>query len=265
MSLSQYMIIGQFIPNHSFLHRLDPRSKLIFTFLFIILVFLAKDLTSYFVLILTILSGVILSRIPFSYYFKGLLPIFWMIILTIILHLSMTKGGNLLFQWYWLTIYEEGVKQAIYISIRLLLLVLTATILTLTTSPIDLTMGLERLMYPFTFLKVPVHELALMMSISLRFIPTLLDETDKIIKAQTARGANFESGPIHKRVRNMVAIIIPLFISAFKRADELAIAMEARGYRGGKGRTRLRVSVFTWRDLLLMFIFLLLFILMITV
>ena len=262
MSLSNYIMIGHFVPKHSFIHRLDPRSKLIFAFLFIILVFLAENAMGYIILSIIVLIGVIFSRIPLSYYFKGLIPILWMILFTTILHITMTKEGEIIFQWHWLAIYSDGIRQAIFIAIRLLLLVIIASLLTLTTSPIDLTVGMERLFSPLKRLKVPVNELALMMSISLRFIPTLLDETDKIMKAQKSRGANFESGPFHKRILIIVAIIIPLFVNAFKRAEDLANAMEARGYRGGEGRTRLRVFHFTWRDLTLGVLFISLLLLM---
>lgn len=263
MSLSQYMIIGQFVPGNSFMHQLDARSKLTFTFLLVIIIFLINNIQGYTILFLFIIAGMLTSKIPMLYYLKGLKPIFLIILFTVILHLTMTKGGDIVFQWGWIEIYAQGIQKAIFISLRLLLLVVIASMLTLTTSPIDLTMGLERLMYPLKFFKVPIYELALMMSISLRFIPTLLNETEKIIKAQKARGAKFESGPLFNRIKNMISIIIPLFISAFKRADELATAMEARGYRSGEGRTRLKVLTYTWRDYLLGLIFVLLFILMI--
>ena len=265
MSLSQYMIVGQFIPGNSYLHKLDPRSKLLFVFAFIVFVFLAKNISDYLFLLLFLFLGLVISAVPLSYYYRGLRPIFWIILFTTILHLTMTKGGDIYFQWKMITIYEKGIEQAIFIALRLILLILLASMLTLTTSPIDLTMALERLMKPLRHVKVPVHELALMMSISLRFIPTLLDEADKIMNAQRARGANFDTGPIAKRLRNMIAIIIPLFISAFKRADELAIAMESRGYRGEAGRTRLRTSVFSWRDFLLLALYIFLFMILILI
>ncbi|OEF96449.1 cobalt ABC transporter permease [Vulcanibacillus modesticaldus] len=255
MNLSQYMVIGRYIPGNSYIHLLDARSKLIFVFLYIFLVFLTNSILGYLILLSFIIIGILISKIPISYYVKGIMPIFLIILFTIILHLTTNKAGDLVFQWKWIEIYSQGIEQAVFITLRLLILVIIASMLTLTTSPIDLTMGLERILNPLKRVNLPIHELALMMSISLRFIPTLVDEADKIMKAQKARGANFETGPIHKRVINMIAIIIPLFISAFKRADELAIAMESRGYRGGEGRTRLRVSVFTWRDLLLLLIF----------
>jgi len=251
MSISQYMVIGQYVPSNSFVHKLDPRSKLIFSFFYIFLIFFVKDLTGYGLLFILLVIAIFSSKIPISFYIRGTIPILWMVLFTTILHLTMTDGGDILLQTKWLTIYSEGVYQAIFIGIRLLMLVLIAVILTLTTSSIDLTMGLEKLLYPLSKLGLPIHELALMMSISLRFIPTLLEETEKIMKAQKARGANFDSGPIYKRIISMVAIIIPLFINAFKRADDLANAMEARGYRSGKGRTRLRTLAFSWRDIFL--------------
>jgi len=165
-----------------------------------------------------------------------------------VLHLFMTKGGAVYVDSSWFTIEEEGVRQAVFISLRLGLLILVSSLLTLTTSPIDLTEGLERLLKPFGRLGVPVHEIALMMSIAIRFIPTLMEETDKIIKAQTARGADFTSGNLIRRAKNLLPIAIPLFVSAFRRAEELALAMEARGYRGGAGRTRLHKLRFSWRD-----------------
>jgi len=257
MSVSEFMTIGQYVPTQSFLHKLDPRTKLMFVFLYIGVIFFIHDYWDYLFLFLYTIVGMVISRVPFSHYWKGLIPIVWMILFTVILHLTMTKGGTVYFHYGWLTIYENGVNQAVLVSLRLFLLVIVATMLTFTTSPIDLTMGLEKIMYPLKYIKVPVHELALMMSISLRFIPTLLDETDKIMKAQKSRGANFETGPIYRRLFNMVSIIIPLFISAFKRAEELATAMEARGYRGEVGRTRLRSISFTWRDILFGIIFIL--------
>jgi len=259
MSLSQYMIIGKFVPSNSFIHKLDARSKLTFVFLFVFLVFIVDTLTGYIILSLIVLLGIIVSRISIGYYLKGLIPITWIVLFTTVIHLTMTKGGTVLFQWNWLVIYSQGVEQAVFIALRLILLVIVASMLTLTTQPIDITVGLEQIFKPLKLIKVPVDELALMMAISLRFIPTLMDETDKIITAQKARGANFEAGTIRQRLLSVIAIIIPLFISTFKRADELAMAMEARGYRGGVERTRLRISAFSWRDLLLAIIFILLF------
>lgn len=245
----QNIAIGQYVPGQSFLHRADPRSKLLFIILFATLVFLANNAITYAILILFTLFVILLSRLSFSYILKSLKPVWLLILLTVVLHIFITKGGTVYFQYGGFTVEEEGVRQAIFISLRLGLLILVSSLLTLTTSPIDLTEGLERLLKPFGKIGVPVHEIALMMSIAIRFIPTLMEETDKIIKAQTARGADFTSGNLVRRAKNMLPIAIPLFVSAFRRAEDLALAMEARGYRGGVGRTRLNKLRFSWRDI----------------
>ncbi|WP_139492834.1 energy-coupling factor transporter transmembrane component T family protein [Brevibacillus dissolubilis] len=240
--------IGQYVPAESYVHRLDPRSKLLFVILFAFAVFMANNPVTYGILTIFVLSGVAAARISYGYMVKGLKPVWFLLLFTVVLHLLTTKGGEVYFETGWFSIHEEGVRQAIYMTLRIGLLVLISSLLTLTTSPIDLTDGLERLLAPAKKIGVPVHEVALMLSIALRFIPTLMEETDKIIKAQTARGADFESGNMVRRAKAMLPIVIPLFVSAFRRAEELALAMEARGYRGGEGRTRLRQLKFTWRD-----------------
>lgn len=252
MNFLNQIPIGQFVPGTSFVHRLDPRAKLIFVVFFAVMVFWAKEPISYFLLIGFVLVSILISRISLGYLLRGLKPILWLILLTVFIHLFMTKGGDILFTWKWVEIHEEGVKQAVVISLRLILLLLMASLLTLTTSPIDLTDGIERLFQPLARFRFPAHELAMMMSIALRFIPTLIEETDKIMKAQISRGADFESGNLMKRARNMVPLLIPLFVSAFRRAEELALAMEARGYRGAVGRTKLRELAWSRRDLLLL-------------
>jgi energy-coupling factor transport system permease protein len=234
------MIIGKYVPGHSLIHRMDSRAKLVMIFAFVFIVFLANNLLTYLVLGLFTLLIVLLTKLPVRFLLKGLRPILWIILFTFILHLIVTKEGDILFDLGFFRIYEEGLKQGIYISLRFLYLILMTTILTLTTTPIEITDGMESLLSPFKKLSLPVHELALMMSISLRFIPTLMEETDKIAKAQMARGADFTSGPIKDRLKAVVPLLVPLFISAFKRAEELATAMEARGYQGGEGRTKLR-------------------------
>ena len=234
------MIIGKYVPGHSLIHRMDSRAKLVMIFAFVFIVFLANNLLTYLVLGLFTLLIVLLTKLPVRFLMKGLRPILWIILFTFILHLIVTKEGDILFDLGFFRIYEEGLKQGIYISLRFLYLILMTTILTLTTTPIEITDGMESLLSPFKKLGLPVHELALMMSISLRFIPTLMEETDKIAKAQMARGADFTSGPIKDRLKAVVPLLVPLFISAFKRAEELATAMEARGYQGGEGRTKLR-------------------------
>lgn len=244
----QHIAIGQYVPGQSFLHQTDPRSKLLFVILFAALVFWANNAATYAVLVGFMLAGVLLSRLSLSYILKSLRPVWLLILFTVVLHLVITKGGEVYFRWGWLSVEEMGVRQAVFISLRLTLLVLISSLLTLTTSPIDLTEGLERLLGPTGRIGVPVHEIALMMSIALRFIPTLMEETDKIIKAQTARGANLTEGSFVRRARSLMPIVIPLFVGAFRRAEELALAMEARGYRGGVGRTRLRRLKWSWRD-----------------
>ncbi len=248
MSMLQHFAIGQYVPGESFLHRVDPRSKLLFIILVATLVFLSNNPVTYGILIAFALLSLLVSQISLSYILKSLQPVWILLLFTVVLHVLVTKGGEVYFQWGSLTVEEEGVRQAVYMSLRLGLLVVLSSLLTLTTSPIDLTEGLERLLAPAKKIGVPVHEIALMLSIALRFIPTLLEETDKIIKAQTARGADFTSGNLVRRAKNLIPIAIPLFVGAFRRAEELALAMEARGYRGGEGRTRLRKLTLTWRD-----------------
>ncbi|OCA91644.1 energy-coupling factor transporter transmembrane component T family protein [Pseudobacillus wudalianchiensis] len=246
--MMEKMIFGRYLPLQSPVHELDPRAKLLFIFGFVIVVFLANNILSYGILAVFTLLCIYLSRINIRFLLSGLKPVIWIIAFTFLLHIFLTKEGDLLFNIGFLKIYEGGVRQGAFISLRFLLLILVTSLLTLTTSPISITDGLESLLNPFKKLKLPVHELALMMSISLRFIPTLMDETDKIMKAQIARGADFSSGPIKERVKAVVPLLIPLFVSAFKRAEELAVAMEARGYRGGEGRTKYRLLHWQGKD-----------------
>ncbi|KAB7666168.1 energy-coupling factor transporter transmembrane component T family protein [Bacillus sp. B1-b2] len=241
------LIIGRFIPVDSLLHRLDPRSKLILIFLFICIVFLANNVWCYLILIAYVSFMVTLSNVPLKYIYIGLRPILWLIIFTFLLHIFFTREGSVLLDFGWIKVYEEGLRMAILISIRFLLLIIMTSLLTLTTTPIELTDAMETLFAPLKKWKLPVHELALMMSIALRFIPTLMDETEKIMKAQMARGVEFSSGPIKSRIKAIVPLLIPLFINSFKRAEELAIAMEARGYQGGEGRTKYRQLV--WKSM----------------
>ncbi|EOR22046.1 energy-coupling factor transporter transmembrane component T [Niallia alba] len=251
------MIIGRFIPVDSILHRMDPRSKLLLVFLFICVVFLANNIWSYSLLIIYVATLVAISNVPIKYIYSGLRPIFWLIIFTFILHIFFTKNGELLFEWGWIKIYEEGIRMGILISIRFFLLIIMTSLLTLTTTPIELTDAIETLLGPLKKVKFPVYELALMMSISLRFIPTLMDETEKIMKAQMARGVEFSSGSIKSRVQAIIPLLIPLFVNSFKRAEELAIAMEARGYQGGEGRTKYRQLVWSSIDTIMIIILIL--------
>jgi len=238
--MMEKMIFGWFIPGDSLVHRLDPRAKILFVFLFIAIVFVANNALTYLLLLVFTLLVVFLSKIRLYFLINGLKPVFILLIFTFLLHIFFTKEGDVLFSFWFVEVYEEGLRQGIFISIRFLVLVFITSILTLTTSPISITDGIEVLLGPFKRVKLPVHELALMMSISLRFIPTLMDETGKILKAQMARGSDIGSGPIKERIKAVVPLLIPLFVSAFKRAEDLATAMEVRGYRGGEGRTRYR-------------------------
>ncbi|MFJ7471915.1 energy-coupling factor transporter transmembrane component T family protein [Peribacillus frigoritolerans] len=246
------MIIGRYVPANSLMHKMDPRAKLLLVFLFVCVVFLANNVVSYGLLAVFTILLISLSKIPLRYLYNGLKPIFFLIVFTFLLHILFTKEGELLFEYGWFEIYEGGLIQGLFISIRFTLLILVTSLLTLTTSPISITDGMEELLGPLKKWKMPVHELALMMSIALRFIPTLMEETEKIMKAQTARGVDFSSGPIKDRVKSIVPLLVPLFVSSFKRAEELATAMESRGYRGGEGRTKYRQLNWKTSDSLLM-------------
>ncbi len=248
--------IGQFFPGNSIIHRMDPRTKLILVFVFVVGIFLIKSFWGYLLTGLYIFFIIAICKIPFKYMLKGLKPIFIIVLFTLVLNILMTPGENVLFTWWKLTIYEEGIRLGFYFAVRLILLVLGSQILTLTTSPLALTDGLETLFKPLQKIKMPVHELAMMMTIALRFIPTLLGETDKIMKAQMSRGADFESGNLISRAKSLVPVMVPLFVSAFRRADDLALAMEARCYKGGEGRTRMKKLQFTGADAVTTFGFL---------
>jgi energy-coupling factor transport system permease protein len=242
--------IGQYVPGESFVHRLDPRIKIILSFLFIINLFVINSFIGYLFVLAFIVLTVLISKLSFKYLYKGLKPVFVLLVITAVLNMFMTTGGNLIFQWGIFKIYDEGLRTAIFMVLRLVFLIIGTSVLTLTTSPIELTDGIERLLNPFKKIGVPAHELAMMMTIALRFIPTLMDETDKIMKAQMARGADFESGNLFTKAKSLIPILVPLFISSFRRADELAMAMEARCYRGGEGRTRMKVLKLTYNDLI---------------
>lgn len=231
--------LGQFFPGNSIVHRVDPRVKLLLTTLMIVSLFLARGLFSYGLMALYLLTIIGVSGVSPRIVVRGLKPIIVIIVFTAVLNLFYTPGQEI-WAWGFLHITKQGVIVALQMVVRITLLIIGTSMLTYTTSPIDLTDGLERLLGPLKRLHVPVHELAMMMSIALRFIPTLIEETEKIIAAQKARGADFESGSLLQRARAMVPILVPLFISAFRRADELATAMECRLYHGGEGRTRMK-------------------------
>lgn len=239
--------LGQFFPGDTLAHRLDPRTKLLLTVLYIVALFCAKSLAGYALVILWLMVSVAVSKVSYRALVKGLKPVWIIIAFTAILNLFYTRGTVLVSFWK-LRITLEGVQAAITMMLRITLLIMGTFLLTYTTSPIRLTDGLESLLSPLKKLRVPVHELAMMMAIALRFIPTLIEETDKIMSAQKARGADFESGSLFRRAKALVPILVPLFISAFRRADELATAMECRCYHGGEGRTKLHELHYAARD-----------------
>ncbi|MGB9812695.1 MAG: energy-coupling factor transporter transmembrane component T family protein [Thermovenabulum sp.] len=239
--------IGQYIPGDSFVHKLDPRTKIIITFVFMIVIFVINNFYGYIFPVIFILIAALFSKISLKYMIKGLRPLLFIIFLTFILNLFMIKG-RILYEIGPFDITYEGLYQAVFMALRLIFLIVGTSLLTLTTSPIMLTDGIEYLLKPFKRIGVPAHELAMMMTIALRFIPTLLEETDKIMKAQMARGADFQSGNLINRAKSLVPILVPLFVSAFRRADELAMAMESRCYRGGENRTRMKELKMTNKD-----------------
>jgi len=240
--------LGQYFPGTTVVHRLDPRTKLVLVIVYIAALFLAKNFVSYGVVLAFLLSVIGISKIRLRVILNSLRPLLFVIILTAVLNLFYS-GGTPIAQFWIFKISREGIVNAVFMVLRITLLIAGTFMLTYTTSPIALTDGLENLLSPLKKLKAPVHELAMMMSIALRFIPTLIEETDKIMNAQKARGADFESGNIIARAKAMIPILVPLFISAFRRADELATAMECRCYHGGEGRTRLRQLRYAGRDL----------------
>lgn len=240
--------IGQFYPAKSLIHRLDARTKLLATLLLMVSIFVINQFWPYLVLFLFLVFITRLSTIPIKYVMKGLKPLRWIILFTFVINIFFVQGDVILWRFGFLKISENGLHTAIFMAVRLTMLVIATSLLTLTTSPIELTDGIENACGPLKKIGFPAHELAMMMTIALRFIPTLLDETDKIMKAQMSRGADFESSNIVKRAKNMVPLLIPLFVSAFRRADELAMAMEARCYRGGENRTRMKESKLTRED-----------------
>jgi energy-coupling factor transport system permease protein len=244
--------IGQYYPGDSFFHRLEPRIKIGLITAFVIFLFLINSALGYFIMMLVTLSVIFIAKLPLKLLLRGLKPLFFIIGFTLVLHIFFTKGGDVLLEVGRFTIESNGVITGFLMAWRLILLVSTTSLLTLTTSPIALTDAIEGILSPLRPIGVPAHELAMMMTIALRFIPTLLEEAEKIMKAQKARGADFESGSIVKRAKAMIPLLVPLFISSFRRADDLALAMEARCYRGGKGRTRmkiLKVTLIDWMTL----------------
>ena len=240
--------LGQYFPGNSVIHRLDPRTKLVLLVVYIVALFLAVGPASYGLMLVFLLVSIGISGIPGKAFIRGMKPLVFILVFTGLLNLFFTQGEKILLNLWGITLYWEGVVRSIYMVARILMLIAGTFLLTYTTSPIALTDGLESLLGPLKHIKVPVHELAMMMCIALRFIPTLIEETDKIMSAQKARGADFETGKLMDRVKALVPILVPLFISAFRRADELATAMECRCYHGGDGRTKMKLLRYKRND-----------------
>ncbi len=244
---------GQYYPAKSFVHNMDPRAKLLFVIAYIVAIFLANNFFGLILVTLCLIFFILLARVPFGRVLRSIKMILFLIVFTAILNLLFYAGGEgdiVLAKWWIITISWQSIINTVFLAMRLLLLVLGTALLTLTTTPVALTDGIESLLKPLKYIKFPVHELALIMSIALRFIPSLMEETNRIVSAQKARGANFETGGLIRRAKAMIPVLIPLLVSAFRRAEDLGDAMDARCYSGAKGRTKYKKLTFTWRDLL---------------
>ena len=256
------LIFGRYIPGDSIIHRLDPRSKLLSAMAFIIIIFFANNWQTYLLLAAFVFLGLKLSGIKFSFFLNGVKPLIWLILFTVVLQVLFTSGNTILFSFGPIVVSEEGLVNGVFIALRFVLIIFMSTLLTLTTMPLSLTDAIEFILRPLKYVKVPVHEIALMLSIALRFVPTLMDETEKIMNAQRARGIEFGEGNLYEQMKAIVPMLIPLFVSSFNRADDLATAMEARGYRGGEGRTKFRQLEWYRRDTFLLLVMLALAILL---
>ena len=246
------LIFGRYIPGDSWIHKLDPRAKLLGTVIFIGIIFLANNWLTYLWLLLFALTAIRLSTIKLSFFINGVKPLIWLILFTVVLQVLFTGGSTVYFDWGPIIVSQEGLLNGVFIFCRFVLIIFMSTLLTLTTMPLSLTDAIEYLLRPLKVVKVPVYEIALMLSIALRFVPTLMDETEKIMNAQRARGVDFGEGNIFQQMKSIVPILIPLFVSSFNRAEELATAMEARGYKGGEGRTKYRKLDWVSRDTIAM-------------
>ena len=240
--------IGQYYPSNSKLHRLDPRVKIMCTLIYLISLFLFQNIGGYIIATVFLATVIRISKVPFKFIVKGLKAVVMLLMITVLFNLFLTRTGTVIFSFWVLKVTDEGLRTAVFMTIRLIYLILGSSLMTFTTTPNALTDGIEKLLWPLRKIKLPVHEIAMMMSIALRFIPILLEETDKIMKAQLARGADLESGNIIQKAKAMIPILVPLFVSAFRRANDLAMAMEARCYRGGEGRTKMKPLVYERKD-----------------
>jgi len=255
------MILGRYIPGNSIIHQLDPRGKLLSMFLFIFLLFWANNIQTNVLLFAFVFGLMYVTRISVAFYVKGLKSMIFIIAFTTLFQLFATSQGTVLYYWWFFRVTDQGLMQAAIIFCRFLLIIFYSTVLTVTTTPLSLADAVEKILTPFKIIKVPAHEIVLMLSMSLRFVPTLVDDTNRIMNAQRARGVDFGEGNLLKKIRSFIPILIPLFASSFKRADALAIAMEARGYRGGEGRTRYRNLQWKIKDTLAIVVILLLMLL----
>ncbi|WP_314111487.1 energy-coupling factor transporter transmembrane component T [uncultured Granulicatella sp.] len=238
------LLLGRYLQGDSFIHRLDPRTKFLATFLFIIIVFLANNWLTYFILAIFTMLALLASKIPMSFFWNGVKPLLWVILFTVVLQMVFTTGGEVYVEWAFIKITSYGVINAIFIFLRFMFIIFISTLMTLTTPPLQIADAMESIMKPLGKIGVPVHEIALMLSIALRFVPTLMDEAQKIMNAQRARGVDFGEGNLFEQMKAIIPILIPLFVSSFNRAEDLATAMEARGYQGGTGRSKYRVLTY---------------------
>ncbi|GEK37106.1 energy-coupling factor transporter transmembrane protein EcfT [Enterococcus thailandicus] len=249
------LIFGRYMPGDSFIHRLDPRAKLLASFYFIGIIFLANNWQTYLLLALFTLFAVSLSKVDMKFFIRGIRPLIWLILFTVALQVLFTSGGEVYWHWGIFNITQFGVLNGLFIFCRFVLIIFMSTLLTLTTPPLELSDAIEYLLRPLKVVRFPVHEISLMLSIALRFVPTLMDETEKIMNAQRARGVDFGEGSLVQKMKAIIPLLIPLFVSSFNRAEDLATAMEARGYQGGEGRTKYRVLHWHNQDTLVMIAF----------
>ena len=244
MKMLDKLLLGRYLQGDSFIHRLDPRTKFLATFLFIIIVFLANNWLTYFILAIFTMIALLASKIPMSFFWNGVKPLLWVILFTVVLQMVFTTGGDVYVEWGFIKITSYGVINAVFIFLRFMFIIFISTLMTLTTPPLQIADAMESIMKPLGKIGVPVHEIALMLSIALRFVPTLMDEAQKIMNAQRARGVDFGEGNLFEQMKAIIPILIPLFVSSFNRAEDLATAMEARGYQGGTGRSKYRVLTY---------------------
>ncbi|WP_086349686.1 energy-coupling factor transporter transmembrane component T family protein [Candidatus Enterococcus clewellii] len=259
------LIFGRYIPGDSFIHKMDPRAKLLASFYFIAIIFLANNWLTFAIFGAFTLGAIAVSKINLRFFIRGIRPLLWLILFTVALQMLFTQGGAVYFQWWIFSVTEFGVVNGLFIFCRFVLIIFMSTLLTLTTPPLALSDAIEYLLRPFKVVKLPVHEISLMLSIALRFVPTLMDETEKIMNAQRARGVDFGEGNLIQKMKAVIPLLIPLFVSSFNRAEDLATAMEARGYQGGEGRTKYRILHWEKGDTAVMIVFALLTVVLVLV